>query len=88
MIEAVLDERRTGNVEDGPGGSSQEIAGSERVAPDEAAAIRLLERRRRDLERVTDPRKRRARAYALLARNGFDSEISGRLSAALVAPDD
>ena len=88
VIEAVLDERRTGNVEDGPSGSSQEIAGSERVAPDEAAALRLLERRRRELERVTDPRKRRARAYALLARNGFDSEISCRLSAALVAPDD
>ena len=88
VIEAVLDERRTGTVEDGPGASSQAAADPEAVAPDEAAAMRLLERRRRDLERVADPRKRRARAYALLARNGFDSEISGRLSAALVAPDD
>ena len=53
----------------------------ERGDPDEAAAAKLLERRRRDLERVADPRKRRARAYALLARNGFGPEIASRLSA-------
>lgn len=41
---------------------------------DHAAAARLLVRNARGLERVADPRQRRSRAYALLARNGFDSE--------------
>jgi len=31
---------------------------------------------------------RRQRAYALLARHGFDSDIASRLAAALVAPAD
>jgi regulatory protein len=47
---------------------------------DEAAAVRLLERHRRTLDRIADPRSRRQRAYALLARNGFDPEICGRVA--------
>ena len=70
-------------------GRPRTIAGRSAVDPDEAAARRLLDRRRRDLERVADPRKRRARAYALLARNGFDPEIASRLQRLhCVAPDD
>jgi regulatory protein len=42
---------------------------------DEAAAERLLARRASQLGRVPDPRVRRQRAYALLARNGFDPGI-------------
>jgi regulatory protein len=42
--------------------------------PDLAAARRLIERNRRALDRVADPRQRRQKAYALLARNGFDPE--------------
>jgi len=56
--------------------------------PDEVAAERLLARHRHALERVADPRARRQRAYALLARNGFDSEIASRLSARVVAVPD
>jgi regulatory protein len=52
--------------------------------PDVTAAERLLARNRHTLERVADPRARRQRAYALLARNGFDSEIASRLSATVV----
>jgi SOS response regulatory protein OraA/RecX len=52
--------------------------------PDVAAAERLLARNRHALERVTDPRARRQRAYAMLARHGFDSEIAARLAASLV----
>jgi regulatory protein len=37
-------------------------------------ALRLLERRRSALEREPDARKRLQKAYALLARNGFDPE--------------
>jgi hypothetical protein len=39
---------------------------------DALAAARLLERRAPSLLREPDPRRRRERAYALLARNGFD----------------
>jgi regulatory protein len=43
---------------------------------DAEAARRLLERNQRALDRVADPRARRQRAYALLARNGFDPETT------------
>ena len=54
-------------------------------SPDEAAARRLIAKRQRDFDRIPDPRKRRERAYALLARNGFDPEVC-RTVAASVAP--
>ena len=88
VIEATLEERRSGG-EDGsllvPPGNDDGDA--ERLDPDEVAARRLLDRRRRDIDRVADPRKRRARAYALLARNGFGPEIASRLSALVVEAD-
>jgi regulatory protein len=43
---------------------------------DAEAARRLLERNARALARVPELRARRQRAYALLARNGFDSETA------------
>lgn len=55
-------------------------------SPDEAAARRLIERRRRDLDRIEDPRKRRERAYALLARNGFDPDVCGTVAASVAPP--
>lgn len=45
------------------------------LSADHAAALRLLERRRGSLAREPDPRKRRQRAYTLLARNGFDPGV-------------
>ena len=42
--------------------------------PNRSAANALLERKRSPLEREVDPAHRRNRAYALLARNGFDPE--------------
>jgi regulatory protein len=53
--------------------------------PDDVAAARLLERRGAAAAREADPRRRRARAYALLARNGFDPEVAGRAVAAWLA---
>jgi regulatory protein len=50
-------------------------------SPDERAAGRLLHKHRVSLARVADPRLRRQRAYALLARNGFDPEICRDVSA-------
>lgn len=43
---------------------------------DELAARRLLERRRRSLMREPDQTKRRQKAYALMARHGFDPELA------------
>ena len=57
-----------------------------RGSADEAAARRLIDRRRRDLDRIDDPRKRRQRAYALLARNGFDPEVCSTVAASVAPP--
>jgi len=50
---------------------------------DEVAARRLITRHAASLERIADPRARRQRAYALLARNGFDPETAGSIAAEL-----
>lgn len=50
-----------------------ERAGS--AASDAEAAARLLARRCAPLLREPDPRKRRTKAYALLARSGFDPDV-------------
>jgi regulatory protein len=61
VVDRVLDDRRTTDDEDAS-------------APDRTAAERLIEKHGRTLDRIADPRRRRERAYALLARNGFDPE--------------
>ena len=48
----------------------------EQPAADAAAARRVLERHASALARVADPPARRQRAYALLARSGFDSDTA------------
>ncbi len=53
--------------------------------PDRAAALALLDRRRAALEREPDDRRRRQRAYALLARNGFDPDVCREVAAAFTA---
>lgn len=84
-IKTVLDEREAA----GSAGSAAESAADplsegadlvEGMSVDEAAARRLLTRNARALGRVADPRKRRQRAYALLARHGFDPEICSRVA--------
>ena len=54
-------------------------------ASDDAAAGRLLDRRGAATLREADPRKRRARAYSLLARAGFDPGTAGRVATAWLA---
>jgi regulatory protein len=83
-ISTALDERRDlaeERAREWPLDDGDQPSGS----PDEAAARHLIERRQRDLDRIEDPRKRRERAYALLARNGFDPDVC-RAVAASVAP--
>lgn len=48
------------------------------AAPDDVAADRFLARQERTLARVADPRQRRQRAYAALARHGFDPDTATR----------
>ena len=71
IAEAVLDER-TSDRED--------------ATPDVVAAERLLARSARTLARLADPRARRQRAYALLARNGFDSEVARDVATRFAVP--
>ena len=83
VIVAALGERREASV-------AATADQDDEVAPsaDEAAATRLLERNSRLLARVADPRARRQRAYALLARNGFDPSVCAALAARVVeAPE-
>ena len=51
------------------------------TSADEVAAERLMARHSRSLARVGDPRQRRQRAYALLARNGFAPDICRAVAA-------
>ncbi len=78
-IDLVLSDRRDAVVG---------VPGDDGVTPsaDRAAAERLLARNTRSLARIADPRQRRQRAYALLARHGFDPEIC-RTMAATVGGD-
>ena len=75
IVDELLDERRDlGGATDGSG-------------VDTEAARRLLARHERSLARVANPRQRRQRAYALLARNGFDPETCRAIAAAYVLPE-
>ena len=49
-------------------------------SPDDAAAERLLRRRLPAILREADPRRRRQRAYALLARSGFSPDLCSAVS--------
>ena len=82
IVDELLDERRNAAAALDDGRS-----------PDRVAADRLIARNERALARVGDPRQRRQRAYALLARNGFDPETCREVSAAVLSrssagPDD
>ena len=52
--------------------------------PDRAAALQLIERRAPTLRRETDPRRRRQKAYALLARNGFAPDVCHEVAATIM----
>jgi len=83
-IDVVLGERRDRAVETGSDGDGD-------LAPpsaDRTAAERLLAKNARALARVADPRQRRQRAYALLARHGFDPETCRDVASTVVAAED
>ncbi len=80
LIRAILDERAAAATlaPDALDGGSD---------PDRTAARHLIERRASSLRREADPRRRRQKAYALLARNGFAPDVCHEV-AAIVAEDD
>jgi regulatory protein len=81
LIDLVLGERRALR--------SEHLDADEATPPpDRLAAERLIDRHRRALHRIDDPRKRRERAYALLARNGFDPETCREVAASVAASGD
>lgn len=85
IVDEVLGERAvTAGIE--PGGAFRDEKAASDTVPDadERAALALLTRRRSTLDRLADPRVRRQRAYALLARNGFDPDTASRVSAAFL----
>jgi regulatory protein len=74
-IDMVMSERREAAAPTDPDD------GSDGGSPDRIAAERLMAKHARALARVADPRQRRQRAYALLARNGFDPETCREVAA-------
>ena len=75
-VDLVLAERRDGVAS---GRRRRRRLGRPSAGP--VAAERLLAKQRPALGAVADPRQRRQRAYALLARNGFDPETCREVAA-------
>jgi regulatory protein len=55
---------------------------------DRDAARKLVERRASTFRREADPRRRRQKAYALLARNGFAPDICHEVASSVAEADD
>ena len=79
LVDEVLDQRRDEARASGDGAGD-----GEPVGPDDAAAERLLRRKLPAILREADPRRRRQRAYALLARSGFAPDVCASVSRALL----
>jgi regulatory protein len=77
VSDEILAERRAGAMV----GADPEEPGRPSASADRLAAERLMTKHARALARVADPRQRRNRAYALLARNGFDPETCREVAA-------
>ena len=86
IITATLKARRDAATrwEDGPASDSPEHVDEATTDPDMVAARKLLERNARALGREPVPGLRRQKAYALLARNGFDPDVCREVSTAWV----
>ena len=87
LVDGVLEDRRLSALARSTAGGD-----GEPPSPDDAAAERLLRRRMPALLREPDPRRRRQRAYGLLARSGFSPDVCNvvarRVTDEAVAPGD
>jgi len=86
IIDGALDARGSGSRpgEDGATGAGASTSTEAEVQ----AARRLLDRRAATLGREADPRRRRQKAYALLARHGFPPDVCRALAASVVPTGD
>jgi regulatory protein len=86
IIDGALDERGSASrpVEDDGTGAAPATS----LEAEVQAARRLLDRRAATLERESDPRRRRQKAYALLARHGFPPDVCRTLAASVAPPGD
>jgi len=84
VIAAALAERASRAGGEGPPADADERTAD----PDERAAAALLARRAAPLARVADPRLRRQRAFALLARSGFDPDVCAAVVGAWLAAEE
>lgn len=84
VVDDVLDARRVAAFDQ----TADEDDRRAPVSADRAAAERLLARHARTLARIDDVRRRRQRAYALLARNGFDPETCREAAATVIGAAD
>lgn len=75
VIDDVLGDRRDA-VSGGAGAAGDDAP----VSADEAAAERLIRKRLASLAREADARRRRQKAYALLARSGFSPDVCSAVS--------
>jgi regulatory protein len=93
VIRVALSDRAAGRSDPAQGRSSAVAVEDEDLelqpgSVDRDAARRLLARKTASLARETDPRKRCQKAYALLARNGFDPGTCRDVSLEiLIGPD-
>lgn len=88
LVDEVLLERREATFD--AAGMTSAGAGpldDEPPSPDEAAAGRLLRKRLPAILREPDPRRRRQRAYALLARSGFAPDVCATVSRRVLDQD-
>jgi len=81
VVDDVLEARRAAAAEHSTDADGDQPS----VSAERAAAERLLARNARALSRVADPRQRRQRAYALLARSGFDPETCREAAGSFVS---
>ncbi len=80
LVDVVLEDRRASGLVGAAGGSDGSPGPDGSSSPDDGAAERLLRRRLPALLREADPRRRRQRAYALLARGGFSPDVCSTVS--------
>ena len=80
LVDTVLEDRRELAHGDGTAAGDEEPQ-----SPDDTAAERLLQRKLPTLLREPDPRRRRQRAYGLLARSGFSPDICSAVTRRVLA---
>jgi regulatory protein len=79
VVDGILDERREDALL-----RASAIDDLAPMSADEDAAERLLARKLGPIQREPDARKRRQKAYALLARSGFSPDVCARVSRRVV----